>query len=301
MTKYLCLISKSCFDNNGSASSSSRRPEELEGLQGFVNGRGMRPPEPFFKRLHALYIIHDVLSFASLKLGRDDKHAANIDGLAKQHLQDAIPILAQLAVCADGKRTHGSEEVFDAVQRMLISWETHQLLPTPITSELHASLQEARNKPFLDLLASLADEEAQATLHAQRAQVESTKWKVPTSHSLPHDPAPPWHDLPAANGLFQRRTQGYPLRAVAFPPGGYYLHNAGQRADETMQKDVEELLTEAKRCFDKYTDASEVQDIDALGNIIWKASTGRKRRNHWGWSYEGIERKRRLLEERYAS
>ena len=58
------------------------------------------------------------------------------------------------------------------------------------------------------------------------------------------------------------------------------MKNGGQQADEALKSDVAELHKEALRCFDKYTNADEVRDIDALGNIIWK---DRPTRNFWGF------------------
>ena len=48
-------------------------------------------------------------------------------------------------------------------------------------------------------------------------------------------------------------------------------------------------------CYDKYTNADEVQDIDALGNIIWK-DPERPTRNYWGFTLDGIEKKKELAE-----
>ena len=58
------------------------------------------------------------------------------------------------------------------------------------------------------------------------------------------------------------------------------MNNGGQQADASLKADVEELHKEALRCFDKYTNADEVRDIDALGNIFWK---DRPTRNFWGF------------------
>lgn len=58
------------------------------------------------------------------------------------------------------------------------------------------------------------------------------------------------------------------------------------------------LYNEVIHCFDKYTKAEEVQDIDALGNIIWK-DPERPTRNYWGFTLDGID-KRKELAERFA-
>lgn len=46
-------------------------------------------------------------------------------------------------------------------------------------------------------------------------------------------------------------------------------------------------------CYDKYTNAEEVQDIDALGNIIWK-DADRPTRNLWGFTLDGIDKRKEL-------
>lgn len=90
-----------------------------------------------------------------------------------------------------------------------------------------------------------------------------------------------------------RRKYGYPLQAKALPNGGYALARGGQEADEDLKKDVTNLVSDMKRCFSKRTNAEEVQDIDAMGNIIWK-DPERKTRNYWGFSVDGVERKKEI-------
>lgn len=46
-------------------------------------------------------------------------------------------------------------------------------------------------------------------------------------------------------------------------------------------------------CFDKHVVLEDVQDVDALGNIIWK-NPERETRNHWGINYDTVERRREL-------
>jgi hypothetical protein len=145
---------------------------------------------------------------------------------------------------------------------------------------MRSKCEEASTISWNDLQQKFEAEEAQVLLDEQRRREEATKWILPVQHHLPHDNTPAWHDLPATNALFQKRTQGYPLQATGLPRGGYTLKNGGQQADDALKSDVEELHKEALRCFDKYTNADEVRDIDAMGNIIWK---DRPTRNFWGF------------------
>jgi hypothetical protein len=149
-----------------------------------------------------------------------------------------------------------------------------------VCSSIGLKCEEADTISWNGLQQKFEAEEAQVLLDEQRRREEATKWILPMQHHLPHDNTAPWHDLPATNALFQKRTQGYPLQAASLPRGGYHLRNGGRQADAALKSDVEELHKEALRCFDKYTNADEVRDIDALGNIIWK---DRPTRNFWGF------------------
>ena len=55
------------------------------------------------------------------------------------------------------------------------------------------------------------------------------------------------------------------------------------------------LYNEVVRCYDKYTNADEVHDVDALGNIIWK-DPERPTRNYWGFTLDGIEKRKELAD-----
>lgn len=302
LAKYLLILSKSCAPREpGSRVDTTKGGDEFEGLGKIVSGKEQQPPASASRRLHVLYIVHDVLAFATLRLQKDPGHARayRLDPAAVETLQNAVPTIAQLAVCSDGNPSSAGQ-TSNAVKALLEVWERHSILPGPMTSKLHESIKHASSLDLSSLVSQLAAEEAQAALCAQRAREEASKWTLPSTHRLPHDTSTPWYDMPAANGMCQRRIHGYPLRVSGLPGGGFSLRDSGLKADEESRRDVEDLLGEAKRCFDRWTEASEVEDVDALGSMIWKAGTGRKRRNYWGWSYEGIEeRKRRAQAEQY--
>lgn len=292
--KFLLTISKA--DNGPTSTNSGKAGDELEGLdQG--NGRSQQP-DPIFRRVHVLYIMHDILAFMVLR-SNDDAHAGmpSFNPASLAQIQASIPTLARLAVCSNSMATSVSQSALEIVQSLLVLWTKHRMLPADVADDLKPRLTEANDMKFSALLTEIGDEDSQAALALQRAKEEETKWIMPATHHLPHDPTPPWHDLPAANGLYQKRTQGFPLHAASLPQGGYRLPHAGHKADEYLQREVLQLLSEATHCFDKYTDVDSVEDIDPLGNIIWKVETGRKRRNHFGWSYEGIEQRRQKLDD----
>lgn len=58
-------------------------------------------------------------------------------------------------------------------------------------------------------------------------------------------------------------------------------------APPDLRGEVTWLHKELLRCFENSTDSSEIQDIDALGNKIWK-DADRPTRNYWGFTYDKI-------------
>ena len=99
-------------------------------------------------------------------------------------------------------------------------------------------------------------------------------------------------------GYTSNVRQGRRYMQVALPPGGVRIRNGGDEADGELKQDVRSLYEEVVRCYDKYTPADEVQDIDALGNVIWK-DPERPTRNYWGFTLDGID-KRKDLAARFA-
>lgn len=240
----------------------------------------MQPPDAAFKRLHILYIVHDILGFVILR-SKDGRygHRIQCDDAAWESLKTHAGLLAQLAACSDTK-TRPGRSTLEFVRRVLKIWQKRDIFEASTYSSIASKCEEASTISWNDLQQKFEGEEAQVLLDEQRRREEATKWVLPMQHHLPHDNTVPWHELPATNALYQKRTQGYPLQSAGLPRGGYHLRNGGRPADEGLKADVEELHKEALRCFDKYTNADEVQDIDALGNIVWK---DRPTRNFWGF------------------
>jgi hypothetical protein len=283
LTKYLLHLSKLCSPRSpGSLVESVRPKDEDEGLGRMSDGKRMQPPDAAFKRLHLLYIVHDVLCLLVIKLKEPQHAKSNLrcEDSAMETLKTHAVLLAQLAACSENKSRHGRPSSLDSVRRILKLWQKLNIFDPDTCSKIETKCEEASNTPWNSLQQKLEADEAQAVLDEQRRREEARKWMLPMQHQLPHDSTAAWHELPAANALLQKRTQGYPLRAGDLPMGGYRLRNGGRLADESLKADVAELHKEALRCFEKYTNADEVQDIDAMGNIIWK---DRPTRNFWGF------------------
>jgi hypothetical protein len=281
LTKYLLTLSKSLAPRPaGSITETTKPREEDEGLGRTSEGNLQQPPDAAFKRLHILHIVHDVLSYVALKSkDRHHIHRIRCDDAAWESLKTHASLLAQLAACSENK-SRQSSATLERLRRIVHVWQKLNIFDATACSNIISKCEEAGTISWNDLQQKFEAEEAQVLLDEQRRREEATKWVLPMQHHLPHDPATFWHDLPAANALFQKRTQGYPLQASSLPRGGYRLKNGGQQADDALKADVQELHKEALRCFDKYTNADEVRDIDALGNIIWK---DRPTRNFWGF------------------
>lgn len=275
------MLSKSCSSRGtGSLLEGTKAKDEDEGLGRTRDGNLMQPPDAAFRRLHLLYIVHDVLCFVAMK-SKDSQHSRYVrcDDSAFETLKSHGILLAQLAACAEN-RSGAGRATLERVRGVLRLWQKLSVLTPNACSSIEAKCEAASSTAWDDLQQQLVADEYQAALDEQRRREEATKWMLPMHHQLPHDSSAAWHELPAANALFQKRTQGYPLRAFDLPPGGYRLRNGGRQADEGLKADVTELHKDALRCFDKYTNADEVRDIDALGNIVWK---DRPTRNFWGF------------------
>ncbi|OQO13149.1 hypothetical protein B0A48_02613 [Cryoendolithus antarcticus] len=278
LSKYLVAFSKSC---------TSPIADDLEGLEDSGTRKSRDPPTAAFRRLHLTYVLHDVLCFMFTRL-KDGPHAkqSTSSPACTEALKSAIQSLAHLAAHSEG---NGPSTTLASVQRIVDYWERLSIFTSEQCSDLQSSITVSRTWDDLDR--HLASQEAKAILDEQRRKGEESKWILPRQHHLPHDPTTPWHDLPATNALYQKRMRGFPIHANALKPGGMYLQRGGQQASEALRRDVEQLHREALRCFDKYTDAEEVKDVDALGSVVWK-DRERPTRNYYGFTYEGIAKRK---------
>ena len=283
--KYLIILSKSFSPRDSEARiDTTKAGDENEGLGKIVNGKVQQPPEPAFKRLHILYLIHDLLVYFQRHQGLGTPLR-----IAEQLYPD-VCVLAQLAACgADGKASRTCPLVLDLIN----FWQQSQIFTSEQIEKLRSRVSQADETAWPTILTKLSKVEDSRTASTQGQLDDGAKWTLPDRHGVINDPNAPWHELPAANGLYVRRKRGYPLRASAIPPSGFKLAHGGQEASADLKRDVLNLYNEVLRCYDKYTNPDEVQDVDALGNIIWK-DPERPTRNYWGFTLEGIERKREL-------
>ena len=259
--------------------------DENEGLGKIVNGKVQQQPQAAFKRLHILYLAHEVLCYVQ-------RHASipgHVDTL--EQLRPDVHTLVELAVCGcDGK----AAKTCTAVMDLLAFWKDHQIFTSQQIDDLRDSVLLADETDWDTMMSRIAKADESKAVDRKIKGDDGVKWIFPDRHGAPNDPVAPWHELPAANGLYMKRTRGYPLRASSFPQGGIYLRNGGEKADPQLKKDVLSLYNEVLRCYD-HTNAEEVHDVDALGNIIWK-DPERPTRNYWGFTLDGVDRRKELAE-----
>ncbi|KAK3714023.1 hypothetical protein LTR37_008052 [Vermiconidia calcicola] len=294
LAKYLVNLSKSCCPKDTEyCVDTSKSGDESEGLGNTVGGRIQQPPDPSFIRLHILYIVHDVLTHYRI---HTQTRSRSIRGYLSDEVLDLLRPdvckLAELAACqGGGKAPNTCQSVLD----LLTFWSKYGILNQNHVDQMHDRALQAAETEWDAMLTKLAKDDENKVEEERRQKESKSKWMVPDRHGVANDPTAPWHELPAANGLYLKRTRGYPLRATALPVGGTYLPDGGDEADPQLQKDVRSLYDEVIRCYDKYTNAEEVQDVDALGNIIWK-DPDRATRNYWGFTLDGIDRRKELAE-----
>ncbi|KAH9809322.1 hypothetical protein Tdes44962_MAKER06183 [Teratosphaeria destructans] len=285
----ILVLSKLLFDIASAFKTATKRIDTTKpgfsntGLGKIVNGKVQQPPHAAARRLHILFVINDVL--ITFQQESDERTRASAE-----LLKLFIPSIVVLAAHADLPKSKPTTEILPQVLALLNLWKDAGIFSEAvIDSTLQRCMKAASGlTTFSDLAAQCQQEHATILTTIKRQEAEQNLL-LPHRHSLPADPMAPWHDLPAANGLYLKRTRGYPLKSYALPPGGFELPHGGQRPDPELLATISTLKSEMLAQFTKFTPAEEVQDVDALGNIIWK-DAGRPTRNYWGFSYDGIPR-----------
>ncbi|KAK5142439.1 hypothetical protein LTR32_005210 [Rachicladosporium monterosium] len=262
--------------------------DSTAGLGKSVDGKVKQPPQPQFKRLHILYVVSDVL----ITLQRQDRSAQNTnEASGVETLKRHLPALAALATFK------GREEyarTLPAVMSLLNIWSIEGLISEADLVKVYAAATSADEdrSSWEDFLAQLGTQSADLVGTTAR-EASIANLALPKRHGVLNDPTAPWHELPATNGLYMKQTRGYPLKASAMPMGGYDLDPVDEQSDAALRLDVQWLHQEMLHAFDKFTDPEDVQDIDALGNVIFK-DPGRPTRNYWGWSLDGVSKMKQV-------
>nr|POE72808.1 uncharacterized protein CFP56_30747 [Quercus suber] len=293
LCKYLLALSKSFVPREPTELvPTDAKDQGFDGLGKIVKGKLQQPPQQAFRCLHLLYIVHDLLLWFF-------EHSFDTQEIipARAAIIDAIKIrIPALVGLAAFRGSPDCASTFELVVDILMIWEERGVFDMDFLQSLEstASMAHTESKGWHVLLEYLLPD---AALYDLTLKVEKeSEWVVPLRHGLPGDPQAPWHELPAANGLHMRRTYGHPLQPRAFPIGGYNLEDGGKKANNDIISEVKHLYSELLHCFDRHIVPDDVQDIDALGNVIWK-DPQRETRNHWGHSYNAVEKRREVAQQ----
>ncbi|USW51318.1 hypothetical protein Slin15195_G046370 [Septoria linicola] len=262
----------------------------LDECFGLVTGNAA--PVSYLRRVYVLYILHDILislwtKHSKLRTGQiepetlarsktEGKHAEAAEETLKKCFFKIFELAAYNSAAEPGSPKHHLSQLLVALRRSWLGKEEQQLVAL---QKLCENSDNQRNWPNTEL--DLVEEYFGAA-------VKQIPRPLGAKHGVKDDPNAPWHLLPAANGLKMREERGFPLLARAFPRGGYNLVNGGKLPSDDVRKEATGLLNEMRHCFDPFTRAEEVQDIDPLGNKVWK-DPERATRNYWGFSDEGLQ------------
>lgn len=224
--KYLGLLSMSFGPKNLDKLVDTTKPLDGNvGLGRIVKGRVQQPPEPAFKRLHILYIVHDVFCYMM-------HHVKNAQQQIREQMRWKASTLMELAVChCCGKRG----KVTPKVKELLDVWEKKDIFDSVTCARQRDNISLATETEWDTLVGNLRHDGGNRLDQQRKELQEWRKNNLPLSHGIPDDPGAPWHELPAANGLYMLRTQGYPLSAMKMPPQGYLIDGGGKCYAESFE------------------------------------------------------------------
>ena len=236
LSKFLLTISKT-FAPRPPGWDSALRDEGNEPLDKGPDGTPYSAPFPEVKRLYILYIIHEVLS--SAHYGNDhqgtSEHtftaraglplASDLRQTAESVLKPHVPALFALAAC---RGEVNPKWTIRPLHKLVNTWKNKGLFSPEQIQSFTNTANASDNTTWTGTLAKLAADEKQKAEAERKAKEEAERWILPMHHGVRNDPNAPWHELPAGNGLYMKRTRGYPLEADAMPMGGYPLKNGGK-------------------------------------------------------------------------
>ncbi len=199
---------------------------------------GSAVPMSYRRRLHVLYILHDVLTTLWTKhfrlwAGKLESNMSVPDRTERDNARVAESVLKkcffkifELAACGSADEPGSPNDELDrflvALRHSWLGKEEEQLAALQTLSE-KAEARRHWAGMELDLVEEYFGSAA-----------KSTSLPLAAKHGVKDDPDAPWHLLPAANGLKMREERGTPLLARALPRGGYPLMNAGECSHSTI-------------------------------------------------------------------
>lgn len=214
------------------------------------------------KRLHVLYLLHDVL-FHTAK-----RHPGN-DDFAKGIRDYIAPLFSSVSAFPDAPKH--TAKILDLLQ----FWEESNLFDIDTTINLRSLVERAA-------------EGGQPQSKDTPQPITSTTGKLPKEapFALPHmhgDPSQAWHDLPAANWLPHLTPNSTkPMDPATIKP----LQLSQGPADKAVVEAVKTLLTRVDRLFSKENQWDDGADLNEMGERVVLDETGEviDGETYYGWS-----------------
>lgn len=213
------------------------------------------------KRLHALYLLHDVLYHTVKRQPGNDDFAKSI----KEYI---APLFSSVSTFRDAPKH--TAKILDLLQ----FWEESNLFDVDTIINLRSLVERA------------AEGKQSPTKNTPQPTSTTSKLSKEAPFSLPHthgDPSQGWHDLPAANWLPHLTPNSTkPMNPAMIKP----LQLAQGPADKAVVEAVKSLLTKVDRLFSKESQWDDGTDLNEMGERVVRDETGEVvgGETYYGWS-----------------
>jgi hypothetical protein len=202
---------------------------EYQGLKMGPDGEMEQPPVSSMRRTHLLYIILDVIGtivtwMSSGSIPDEFKpwfpENFDLEGTL-QGFKAHVMLLMELAACRG--ENNDADDATPALLHLVDQMEGFKIFSKEEMAKLSDLAKSSKDREHAEVVAKQEAEMEKSRQEALAAEKEAEQWILPGRHGVKNNPDAPWHELPAANGLYMRETRGYPLKAGAFEKGGFPL------------------------------------------------------------------------------
>lgn len=174
--------------------------------------------------MHALYLAHNLL-FALQNSTPTSLPPPYKSANMRDIEHDLLALINRLVLLASCRGLASNDNVGSSIMKLLDYYLDQKGIEQDVVASLRGLAERCDEREWEQALDEVSALDDQKALDDQRAAAAASQWVLPKQHGAKDEP---WYELPAANGLYMRRTRGYPLRAAAFPQGGYYITNGGK-------------------------------------------------------------------------
>ncbi|KAI9788661.1 MAG: hypothetical protein M1833_002897 [Piccolia ochrophora] len=226
------------------------------------------------KRLHILYLLHDVLHHVKYHNAASHGHAAIVSGLQPQ----VPPLFAAAASFQRCPKHHAK------LRRLLDLWEQKKYVGREYAGKLRDVVEHAQSAEQAPIDGTdFVDKDGSAAASNKMPSETDAPYIMPSSHG---DPSTPYYDLPAGNMMphiipnSSRPIEPQLVKPLQFVQG---------QADEKLVAVVKDFLQGVDRLYEteNHDDEGIVADIDELGQRLIKDEiTGQiiAADSYYGWS-----------------